>query len=57
MSKRKLKLEEMEIVSFETGKNDEEQGTVAANELITAVDGTCRGQTGYCTACPPVACY
>jgi hypothetical protein len=57
MAKKKLKLDEVQIESFETAAAEGEQGTVAANEMITAVDGTCRGQTGLCTACPPVQCY
>jgi hypothetical protein len=57
MVKKKLKLDEVQIESFETATAEGEQGTVAANEMITVVGGTCRGQTGLCTACPPVNCY
>jgi hypothetical protein len=57
MRTRKIKLEEVQIESFETGASEGAPGTVQANELITVVDGTCRGQTGLCTACPPVHCY
>lgn len=57
MRKTKLTLEEVQIESFETSGTIEGEGTVEANLLITAVGGTCRGQTGLCTACPPVDCY
>lgn len=57
MTKHKLKLEDVEIESFVTAPAAEAKGTVEANEMITAVDGTCRGQTGLCTGCTPVACY
>jgi hypothetical protein len=57
MAKSKLKLEEFEIESFEVGGIDDEGGTVEANELRTADNGTCRGQTGICTGCTPIACY
>lgn len=56
MTRNKLKLEEVEIESFEITDSAETQGTVEAN-MLTKVDGTCRGQTGLCSACPPIACY
>ncbi|HEX9937543.1 MAG TPA: pinensin family lanthipeptide [Longimicrobium sp.] len=57
MSNDKLKLDEVKVESFETGDADGGAGTVKANELLRTVDGTCRGQTGLCTACPPIDCY
>jgi hypothetical protein len=57
MSEKKLKLEKLEVETFETAKGDPEQGTVEANALRTAVGGTCQGQTGLCTGCPPIQCY
>lgn len=58
MARRKLKLDEVKIESFETAAADEALGTVKAHEMReTPVEGTCWGQTGLCTACPPVHCY
>ncbi|MBB4637629.1 hypothetical protein [Longimicrobium terrae] len=57
MSKRKLKLEDVEIESFATARAVEGKGTVEANEMETVGEGTCMGQTGACTACPPLHCY
>lgn len=57
MSKRKLKLEHVEIESFVTAGAVEAKGTVEANAMETADWGTCLGQTGACTACPPLHCY
>lgn len=57
MTKHKLKLEDVEIESFVTAATHEAEGTVEANEMRTADNGTCRGQTGLCTGCTPVACY
>lgn len=58
MPERKLKLEDVQIESFETAAADGKLGTVEANEAReTPREGTCWGQTGLCTACPPVHCY
>lgn len=58
MAKRKLKLDEVKIESFETAAVGESIGTVRANEAReTPGEGTCWGQTGLCTACPPIHCY
>ncbi|HEY0019902.1 MAG TPA: hypothetical protein VGC13_26615 [Longimicrobium sp.] len=57
MSAKKLKLDKIEVETFETAEGEDGEGTVEANALRTAVDGTCRGQTGLCTACPPYDCY
>lgn len=58
MNKLKLKVEEMQVESFETVVEEDVRGTVKGNMLLrTADEGTCRGQTGLCTGCTPVACY
>jgi len=58
MSNAKLKLDDVEVESFDTGNGEDGAGTVKANELLrTVVGGTCPGQTGLCTGCPPVQCY
>ena len=57
MSKRKLKVDDVEVESFETAAAEDKTGTVKANELETADFGTCWGQTAQCTACPPRHCY
>ena len=56
MSTRKLKLEKIEVETFETAEGDAAKGTVAAN-METVDVRTCWGQTGQCTACPPIQCY
>ncbi|HET7228852.1 MAG TPA: hypothetical protein VFJ16_02485 [Longimicrobium sp.] len=56
MRTAKLKLEEIEVESFDTGQTEDASGTVHANELIS-IEGTCPGQTAMCTACRPLQCY
>jgi len=56
MPRAKLKLEEVEVESFEVGQMGDGGGTVKANEMITA-NGTCPGQTAMCSACKPLQCY
>lgn len=57
MKKQKLRLDDIEVVSFETMEAGEEQGTVQANmAMVTADVRTCRGQTILCTACAPYQC-
>jgi len=51
----KLKLEEVEVESFEVGEGQDASGTVRANELVSQ-EGTCPGQTAACTACRPLYC-
>ncbi|MBB4637630.1 pinensin family lanthipeptide [Longimicrobium terrae] len=55
MTKHKLKLEDVEIESFVTAATPKAEGTVRANAMRT--EDTCRGQTGLCTGCTPIACY
>jgi hypothetical protein len=56
MRTSKLKLEEVEVESFELGEGEDASGTVRANELVSQ-EGTCPGQTAMCTACRPLYCY
>jgi len=56
MSRTKLKLQEVEVESFDVGQMEDGSGTVKANEMIS-VDGTCPGQTAMCSACKPLQCY
>jgi hypothetical protein len=55
MRTKKLKLEKIEVETFETSEGEAEKGTVQAME--TADVRTCWGQTAACTACPPRQCY
>lgn len=57
MNKAKLKLDEVEVESFEVVGIYGADGTVNANELRTDVGGTCKGQTGLCTGCTPQQCF
>jgi hypothetical protein len=56
MAGSKLKLEEVEVESFDVGQVADGGGTVKANEGIS-IGGTCQGQTAACTACRPLQCY
>jgi hypothetical protein len=54
---KKLKLDEIEVETFETADAEAARGTVEGNGLDTADVGTCPGQTAHCTACRPLQCY
>jgi hypothetical protein len=56
MREAKLKLQDVEVESFDVGDIDGAGGTVRANEAIS-IEGTCPGQTAQCTACRPLQCY
>jgi hypothetical protein len=56
MGKLKLRLEQVEVESFEVGLLDGASGTVQANEMVSK-EGTCPGETAACTACRPLQCY
>jgi hypothetical protein len=55
MHKLKLKLDEMDVETFEIMEVPAGEGTVKGNDMATRAIDTC--YTGYCTACPPIHCY
>ena len=56
MRESKLKLQDVEVESFDVGEIDGAGGTVQANERVS-IEGTCPGQTAECTACRPLYCH
>ncbi|HEV3049170.1 MAG TPA: hypothetical protein VGX50_02635 [Longimicrobium sp.] len=56
MKTKKLKLDKVTVETFETGGGEAPpRGTVGGYETVDV--RTCWGQTGACTACPPIQCY
>ena len=53
MALSKLKLDDVEVESFETGLAETPSGTVEANQLSLR---TCPGQTKMCTVCGMYNC-
>ena len=54
---KKLKLDKIEVETFETADAEADRGTVEGNAMETVDVRTCWGQTAACTACPPRQCY